>query len=223
MPHPLHPSAAAPRSARQRILDGYVACIEDFPPDEVTITLIARRASVSTRTVYRHFPTRSELHAGLAEWSVEHFLPLVEFEHLDELAVAFRRVAQRLEERPRLARALASSELGRQVHGGLMHAVRDLIAEAVARDLPWLTPAQRHRLTAMISVLDDTPSWAHLHGHYGLDAEEMSGHFAWAVHALVAAAGEPQQAGVGASAPAKRSSVQPMSASVVAESRTRPM
>ncbi|MDQ1128673.1 TetR/AcrR family transcriptional regulator [Microbacterium sp. SORGH_AS_0888] len=180
--------AAHAHATRMRIIDAYVECIEEVPADSVTVTLIADRAGVATRTIYRHFPTRTDLLAGLSEWSLEHFLPIIEFTHLTELPSVYREVARRMDARPQLARALASSQVGREVYGGVVHAVRTLIEAAVDRDLPHLRPARRTQLIALLILLDSAPAWSHLSENFGLQADQVSEAVGWAMTALVAAA-----------------------------------
>jgi AcrR family transcriptional regulator len=49
---------------RLRILRAVTDVLADPGTEEVTIPLVARRARVSLRTVYRHFPTREALFDG---------------------------------------------------------------------------------------------------------------------------------------------------------------
>src|SRR5215204_1675420 len=53
---------------RLRILGATTEVLADPASDEVTIPLVAKRAQVSLRTVYRHFATREALFDAWAEW-----------------------------------------------------------------------------------------------------------------------------------------------------------
>ena len=65
---------------RLRILEAMADVLADEEVEEVTVPLVAMRARVSVRTVYRHFPTKEALFDAFGEWGEEHlrlvlFLP----------------------------------------------------------------------------------------------------------------------------------------------------
>lgn len=178
-------------ATRGRIVEAYVSCIEEFSADSVTVTLIAERANVATKTIYRHFPTRADLLSALSEWSLDNFVHLVELEHISDLPAVFRAVTAQFERRPRLTRALASSDLGREVLSGVSLAVATLIENAIDRDFPHLNLAQRMRLKAGLTFLDSPQAWSHLHDNFQLNAEQVADTVEWAIHALVRSAEDP--------------------------------
>src|ERR671922_2418011 len=53
---------------RLRILEATTEVLADPSSEEVTIPLVAKRAQVALRTVYRHFATREALFDAWAEW-----------------------------------------------------------------------------------------------------------------------------------------------------------
>jgi len=60
---------------RLRILKAMADVLADEAVDEVTIPIVAMRARVSVRTVYRHFPTKEALFDAFGEWAEEHIVP----------------------------------------------------------------------------------------------------------------------------------------------------
>ena len=72
---------------RLRILEAMADVLADEEVEEVTVPLVAMRARVSVRTVYRHFPTKEALFDAFGEWGEEHLrLALLSYpETLDEL------------------------------------------------------------------------------------------------------------------------------------------
>src|SRR5262245_28488143 len=54
------------RRTRDRILDALVELLADRRADDITTREIAERAGVSQPTVYRHFPDRTALLAGIS-------------------------------------------------------------------------------------------------------------------------------------------------------------
>ncbi len=71
---------------RLRILEAMADALADEEVEEVTVPLVAMRARVSVRTVYRHFPTKEALFDAFGEWAEEHLrLTLLSYpETLDE-------------------------------------------------------------------------------------------------------------------------------------------
>ena len=57
---------------RLRILEATADVLADEEVEEVTVPLVAMRARVSLRTVYRHFPTKEALFDAFGEWGEEH-------------------------------------------------------------------------------------------------------------------------------------------------------
>ena len=82
---------------RLRILEAMAGCAcRGEEVEEVTVPLVAMRARVSVRTVYRHFPTKEALFDAFGEWGEEHlrlvFLSYPEtLEELREIAPALYR------------------------------------------------------------------------------------------------------------------------------------
>ena len=72
---------------RLRILEATADVLADEEVEEVTVPLVAMRARVSVRTVYRHFPTKEALFDAFGEWGEEHLrLAVLSYpETLDEI------------------------------------------------------------------------------------------------------------------------------------------
>ena len=89
---------------RLRILEATADVLADEEAEEVTVPLVAMRARVSIRTVYRHFPTKEALFDAFGEWAEDHLrLVLLSYpETLDE--VRDRHAYRRLRLRPELHR-----------------------------------------------------------------------------------------------------------------------
>ena len=95
---------------RLRILEATADVLADDEVEEVTVPLVAMRARVAVRTVYRHFPTKDALFDAFGEWAEEN-LQLVLLSYPETLE-AVRRMAPELyrmyDEREPLIRALLS-------------------------------------------------------------------------------------------------------------------
>src|SRR5215213_456099 len=95
---------------RRRILQALADVLADEAVDEVTIPIVAMRARVSVRTVYRHFPTKEALFDAFGEWAEEHLRLVLHsypetLEGVREMAPALYRM---YDEQEPLIRALLS-------------------------------------------------------------------------------------------------------------------
>jgi AcrR family transcriptional regulator len=95
---------------RLRILEATADVLADEEVEEVTVPVVAMRARVSVRTVYRHFPTKEALFDAFGEWSEEHLrLVLLSYpETLDEVREMAPALYRMYDERAPLIRALLS-------------------------------------------------------------------------------------------------------------------
>src|SRR3569833_1704718 len=92
--------------ATQAVFQALVRHLETGDVDEISMDDIARAAGVSRRTLYRYNTTRTDLLAAAGDWIRDDFLGMP-IEIGDEGIVgSFRAAAKRLEQHPRLARAL---------------------------------------------------------------------------------------------------------------------
>ncbi|HUA41109.1 MAG TPA: TetR/AcrR family transcriptional regulator [Streptosporangiaceae bacterium] len=79
----------------QRIIDALVDLIDQEHPLEISMTAVARRAGVSEPTLYRHFPTKRHLFAGLARHQFQAVTVGLAPASADDLADAVRVVFER--------------------------------------------------------------------------------------------------------------------------------
>jgi AcrR family transcriptional regulator len=170
---------------RQRILQATADVLADETVDEVTVPLVAVRARVSVRTVYRHFPTKEALFDAFAEWA-EDDLRLVlrsypeTLEGVREMPPALDRM---YDERAPLIRALLSKrgqEIRARTRRGRLktfeRAMRDVTAD--------LDPAARRRALAVVYLLVSAPAWQAMRDQWDLDGAEAGRAAAWAVRVL---------------------------------------
>src|SRR3954470_16788349 len=102
---------------RTRILSAVAELLEEGDAEELTMPDVAAASGVSLRTIYRYYTTREELLEAAGRWIGDEVLKHPYPRDLDEVADLFEAGARDFDERPGLARALAFSELGREVRG----------------------------------------------------------------------------------------------------------
>jgi AcrR family transcriptional regulator len=170
--------------ARARILDAFIAMMSEGDA-VLNHDMIAERAGVARRTVYRYFPDRAALMdaallrvrelAGVKVAypdSAEELLATLEpiytgFDSIAPIAVMTRTTPQ--------GRALRLTQKAQRA----AHYTRAL-AEAV-KDLP---QKDRRLATAMLQVLHTTP-WLEMRDHWDLDGRQIARATGWAVRTLL--------------------------------------
>jgi AcrR family transcriptional regulator len=170
---------------RLRILEATADVLADEEVEEVTVPVVARRAGVSVRTVYRHFPTKEALFDAFGEWAEEHLrLVLLSYpETLDavrEMAPALYRM---YDERAPLIRALLSKR-GQEIRARTRRKRLRTFEKAMREVTEDLGPAERRRALAVVYLLVSAPAWQAMRDQWDLEGEEAGKAAAWAVRVL---------------------------------------
>jgi AcrR family transcriptional regulator len=171
---------------RLRILRAVTDVLADPGTEEVTIPLVARRARVSLRTVYRHFPTREALFDGWAEWVDErlrihlHSYP----ERADRLADFALELYRSYDESEPLVKAMLNSKAARAVRERTRRKRQRQFERAMSELTDELEPKERLRALAVVYLLVSAPAWQAMQDQWGLDGTEAGEAAAWAVRVL---------------------------------------
>jgi AcrR family transcriptional regulator len=116
---------------RERILAAVAELLERGEAGELTVPAVADASGVSLRTVYRHYPTREALLEAAARWIGEQFFAHRYPRDLDEVADLYQDGCRDFDRRPGLVRAMALSQLGREVRAyrrrERVQAIRELL------------------------------------------------------------------------------------------------
>ena len=170
---------------RRRILEAMADVLADEAVDEVTVPIVAMRARVSVRTVYRHFPTKEGLFDAFAEWAEEHLRLVLHsypetLEGVRELAPALYRM---YDERAPLLRALLSKR-GQEIRARTRRRRLKAFERAMREVTEGLEPAERRRALAVVYLLVSAPAWQAMCDQWNLDGAEAGRAAAWAVRVL---------------------------------------
>jgi AcrR family transcriptional regulator len=179
---PLREEQAA--ATRTRILE---ACVEIMQSSgDLTYGSVAASAGVQERTVYRHFPTRSDLQSGLWGWILEH-LTHVDFSAstTDELVSAMRSSFEGFDAGAPLIRAMLHSPQGLEVRLSQQAARRAMFQACADSALPGAPPHARLRASAALQVLYSAQSWELLRAFWDMDASEAAGVVELAIRSLI--------------------------------------
>jgi AcrR family transcriptional regulator len=171
---------------RLRILHATTELLADPMGEEITVPLVARRARVSLRTVYRYFTTREALFDAWAEWADVtfpiHFHSYPESaDRLPEFAVELYRSYDASEP---LVTALLNSKAARAVRERTRRRRQPAFKRAMNELTEELDPKERARAIAVVYLLVSAPGWQAMRDQWGLDGVEAGKAAAWAVRVL---------------------------------------
>jgi AcrR family transcriptional regulator len=171
---------------RLRILRAVTEVLADPASEEVTMPLVARRARVSLRTVYRHFPTREALLDAWAGWMDETLqIPLYSYPESAERLPAFaRELYRQYEDSAPLVRATLTSSAARAIRERSRRRRQRAFKRAMEELTAGLDERQRTRALAVVYLLVSAPAWLAMSDQWGLDGVESGKAAAWAVRVL---------------------------------------
>jgi AcrR family transcriptional regulator len=172
--------------ARQAIFDALVRHLEAGDADDIPMEELAREAGVSRRTLYRYFPSRADLLAAAGDWIRAEALQLPVDIGDEGIAESFRAAAARMQQRPRLARALLRTQTGRAVRGSTRAERVKAIRKAVRGEVPGLAKREVERAAAVLGLLCSSNAWITIQDESGLDASSAQAAVVWAIDTLLA-------------------------------------
>jgi AcrR family transcriptional regulator len=188
---PLRAEQAA--ATRDRIVDATVALLQDgdlgFGMQDV-----ADQAGVSVRTVYRAFPTREDLLAGVLAVIKERFEasagtpPRTSGEFRSSVVPAVRAIYE-LEP---LYRALFATLEGRESHRRSAGERRVYVEAAFAEEIAGLTLRQSQQFAALMHLVTSSSGVFFMKDYAGLDRDATAEALSWAMAALTAAVHDPE-------------------------------
>jgi AcrR family transcriptional regulator len=172
-------------ATRERILEACVSVMETGA--DLTYNNVAKAAGVQERTIYRHFPTKADLEAGLWSWIIEHLTHAdMKARSEDDLVAAMRASFAGFDVGAPLIQAMLHSRQGLEIRlqqQGSRHAMFEASVEDAAPEAP---PAIRTRAAAALQVLYSAPAWELLRTFWGMDAAQASDTIELAIRAMLA-------------------------------------
>lgn len=180
---PLREEQAA--ATRDRIVKACVAIMQTG--GDLTYAAVAAQAGVQERTVYRHFPTRSDLQSGLWSWILDH-LTHVDFSAstTDELVSAMRTSFAGFDAGAPLIQAMLHSPQGLEVRMRQQPQRRAMFQACADSALAGAPPDTRLAVAAALQVLYSAPSWELLRSFWGMDATQAADVIELAIRSLLA-------------------------------------
>jgi AcrR family transcriptional regulator len=172
---------------RSAILDAALTLLREHPSEPFSHEAVARRAAVSPRTVYRHFPTRRDLTEGLwvqlrnqtgTRW------PQAE----DEISISLRRTFRQFEQFSLLTRAAIAAAASTEypVHGSAEG--RAAFRRSLAALLDTMSDSDGRRLVAACVAIYSAPFGQMLRDRGQLPARSAEDTAVTAMEAVITAA-----------------------------------
>jgi AcrR family transcriptional regulator len=179
---PLRASQAA--ATRERIVAACVALMEQGT--DLTYAAVATAAGVQERTVYRHFPKKEDLEAGLWDWIVRR-LTHADFTagNEEQLVAAVRESFTGFDAAAPLIQAMLHSPQGLQVRRRQQPTRRAMFEAVVDSAVPGAPPQARERAAAVLQVLYSAASWELLRNFWDMDAAEAAETIEFGVRGLL--------------------------------------
>jgi len=172
---------------RDRILEATIRVMANGAAS-VTVPAIARAASVSVPTVYRHFRTKAELMAAIYPYlgRLAGLLDLISPTTVPEFHEMVLQIFGRLEtlgDEARLAMSGPASDQARRTQMPKRIAVSRRFAAAV---MPHGTQVERDRLARVLIVLSSSAAMRLWRDHLGSSVEEAADDVDWVLRAAIA-------------------------------------
>lgn len=167
-----------------RILAAFAELVEELGTDDVSFRLVARRAGIGERTVFRHYGTRGELQLAAAAWLERTVFTRRPAESIFDVPLIVRESLEAYARRPELAHLVAEAATrGHDGPGAVGGAAR--WEELIRQEGPGVSQERRAQLAAALSHLDSAAAWAALDRQVGPEPRDVVDAGGWAAEALL--------------------------------------
>lgn len=177
-------SATGPSATEEKILAAYSELIEEVGTDDVSFRLIALRAGVGERTVFRYYPTRVDLLLATSAWIEQTIFTRPESDSIFDVPIAIREAMERYDRRPELAHVVAETAM-RGVNGSGPAPQRARFDALLRREVPSLNAAERRRIVAALCHLDSSATWVSMRRELGMSGRDIADAATWAAESIL--------------------------------------
>jgi AcrR family transcriptional regulator len=179
------PAPASEVSGTQAaILAAYTELIDEVGTDDVSFRLIALRAGVGERTVFRYYPTRVDLLLATAAWIERTIFTRAESDSIFDVPIAIREAMEAYDRRPELAYVVAETSM-RGVNGSDPAPHREEFDGMLRREAPALADADRRAVVAALCHLDSAATWVTMRRELGMSGRDIADAATWAAEAIL--------------------------------------
>lgn len=177
-------SAGDVNRTQEAILAAYAELIEELGTDDVSFRLIARRAGVSERTIFRNYATRVDLLLAEAAWIERRVFPRQDAPSIFDMPLTIRAAMESYDHRPELAHVVAETTM-RGISGATPSPRRALLEEMIDAEIPALGDAERRAIVAALAHLDSAATWVTFRREFGMTRSDIADAAAWAAEAVL--------------------------------------
>ncbi len=173
-------------ATRRLIVEGLIEQLADGGLPEFSLPRVAKRAGVTTRTIYRHFPTREALLAAVDAEMEARVGSNFDVADADAIVASVRPQFEMFDAHATLIKALLQAGVGGEIRarGRQRRAAR--LRAVLAAAHPGMSAAELSRATALVHLIFSAGSWEALQQVWGLSSEEAATTVEWGVQTILA-------------------------------------
>lgn len=171
-------------STQEAILGAYSELIDEVGTDDVSFRIIAVRAGVGERTVFRYYPTRVDLLLATSTWIEHTIFTRRESESIFDVPIAIREAMEAYDRRPELAHVVAETAM-RGVNGAESAPQRERFDLMLREEVPSLAEHERRLIVAALCHLDSSTTWATMRRELDMNGRDIADAAMWAAEALL--------------------------------------
>jgi AcrR family transcriptional regulator len=177
-------SAGDVNRTQEAILAAYAELIEELGTDDVSFRLIARRAGVGERTIFRNYATRVDLLLAVAAWIERRIFPRQDSPSIFDMPLTIRAAMESYDHRPELAHVVAETTM-RGISGATPSPRRAMLEEMIDAEVPSLADAERRAIISALAHLDSAATWVTFRREFAMTRSDIADAAAWAAEAVL--------------------------------------
>jgi AcrR family transcriptional regulator len=177
-------SAGDVSRTQEAILAAYAELIEELGTDDVSFRLIARRAGVGERTIFRNYATRVDLLLATAAWIERRIFPRQDSPSIFDMPLTIRAAMESYDHRPELAHVVAETTM-RGISGATPSPRRAMLEEMIDAEISALGEAERRAIVAALAHLDSAATWVTFRREFAMTRSDIADAAAWAAEAVL--------------------------------------
>lgn len=178
---------AQSQQTRQNILNALARQLVSNNSTEFSVAEAADQAGVTSRTLFRYFPTKEDMLQALSEWVFSITGKTLVPTTASEVTAAVSSYYSMFEEHPDLIRAMLLSELGRGVRSRMTTERRRTIGNALQPAVAHLPEAEAKAVRALIGHLVTAETWWQLRDAFGVDGHQSQQVVNWTIELMLQA------------------------------------
>jgi AcrR family transcriptional regulator len=176
------------QETREAILQAlYDLMSEEKAPDEIPIEVIAQRAGIQRRTVFRHFPVKSDLLTAFWPWLNDRIGAAIVPQSAQDILAGPKTTFLKFDMHEGAMRAAIHSQTGREMRLGTVADRRTNFAKALAPVTKGLSQQDRQKVEALAHLLYSASAWEILKDYGGLTGADAGDAASWTLKVILSA------------------------------------